>query len=108
MLQVFWSLKHKIIGQVMPIHDQEDLKELRNKWVFSLAKRQPLGKKLNIKNPKKNIFFFLIISSLDKICKYFGIKLALYFAWLGFYTRALVIPAVLGLAMWVSMGKSEV
>lgn len=28
----------------MPIHDQEDLKELRFKWVFAIAKHQPLGK----------------------------------------------------------------
>jgi anoctamin-8 len=44
---------------------------------------------------------------LDKICKYFGIKMALYFAWLAFYTRALTIPAVLGLIIWLSIGKNE-
>lgn len=43
-----------------------------------------------------------------KIYKYFGIKLALYFAWLGFYTKALIIPAFLGLAMWLSMGSDKV
>ncbi len=83
---IFWCTKHKIISQIMPIHDQENLKELRQKWVFSIFDRQPL----------------------DKISNYFGIKLAIYFAWLGFYTRSLILPAVLGLAMWLSMGKSEV
>ena len=49
---------------------------------------------------------FVII--IDKICDYFGIKIAIYFAWLGFYTRALLIPALLGLAMYLSMGNDEV
>lgn len=49
---------------------------------------------------------FVII--IDKICDYFGIKIAIYFAWLGFYTRALLIPALLGLAMYLSMGIDEV
>ncbi len=34
-------------------------------------------------------------------------KLSLYFAWLGFYTRSLILPAVLGLAAWFNMGKDE-
>ncbi|CAF0827149.1 unnamed protein product [Brachionus calyciflorus] len=82
---IFWCQKYKIISQILPIHDQDDLKELRKNWVFSLFSNQPL----------------------DKVCKYFGIKLTLYFAWLGFYTKSLLIPAFLGLAMWLSMGKDE-
>ena len=70
----------------MPIHDQDDLKDLRQSWVFSVFKHQPL----------------------NRVCNYFGIKLALYFAWLGFYTKALVIPAFLGLAMWLSTGKNDI
>ncbi len=83
---MYWCLKHKLILQIMPIHDQSDLMELRQQWVFSVFSHQPL----------------------NKVCNYFGIKLALYFAWLGFYTKALVIPAFLGLAMWLSTGKNEV
>lgn len=30
------------------------------------------------------------------IKRYFGDKVALYFAWLGFYTQMLIIPAILG------------
>uniref|UniRef100_A0A8C5SWA3 Anoctamin n=1 Tax=Laticauda laticaudata TaxID=8630 RepID=A0A8C5SWA3_LATLA len=32
----------------------------------------------------------------DEICDYFGVKIAMYFAWLGFYTSAMVYPAVFG------------
>lgn len=42
------------------------------------------------------IFFFS-----DKICNYFGVQIALYFAWLGHYTTALFIPAIVGLLFWV-------
>jgi anoctamin-8 len=45
---------------------------------------------------------------LDKICNYFGVKLALYFAWIGFYTRALIIPAILGLLVWFYTGYDDV
>lgn len=33
---------------------------------------------------------------LDTIKEYFGVKVALYFAWLGFYTEMLIAPAVIG------------
>jgi len=39
--------------------------------------------------------------SLDLISDYFGVKIAFYFCWLGHYTTALVVPAVIGLLVWV-------
>jgi hypothetical protein len=37
------SLSRGALHQVIPLHDQEQLKKLRNKWVGSLFKRQPIG-----------------------------------------------------------------
>ena len=36
----------------------------------------------------------------DEICDYFGVQIALYFAWLGHYTTALSIPAIVGFLFW--------
>ena len=37
------------------------------------------------------------LSNLDAVRDYFGVKVALYFAWLGFYTNLLIIPSIVGL-----------
>lgn len=34
---------------------------------------------------------------LDYVKEYFGVKIGLYFAWLGFYTYMLLLAAVVGL-----------
>ncbi|CAG2053476.1 unnamed protein product [Timema podura] len=39
--------------------------------------------------------------AIDAICNYFGVKVAMYFAWLGHYTTALIIPGVIGLIFWI-------
>ena len=39
----------------------------------------------------------------DKISEYFGIKIAFYFSWLGHYTSALTVPALVGLLFWVRL-----
>ncbi|EFA04121.2 anoctamin-5 isoform X2 [Tribolium castaneum] len=38
---------------------------------------------------------------LDYVKEYFGVKIALYFAWLGFYTHMLLPAAVVGLACFI-------
>ena len=40
-------------------------------------------------------------SSPDEISEYFGLKISMYFAWLGHYTTALTVPAVCGSLFWV-------
>ncbi|KEP50066.1 response to osmotic stress-like protein [Rhizoctonia solani 123E] len=50
---------------------------------------------------RKQVGFSIPISELDKIRDNFGESLALYFSFLSFYTRALFVPATLGLISWV-------
>ena len=38
---------------------------------------------------------------LDAIRKYYGVKIALYFAWLGFFTKMLIIPSIVGLVVFI-------
>ncbi|XP_078527284.1 anoctamin-8 isoform X2 [Lissotriton helveticus] len=67
-----------VIQQVFPIHEQRILNRLMKSWVQAICERQPL----------------------DDICDYFGVKISMYFAWLGFYTSAMVYPAVFGSMLW--------
>ncbi|KAM4809439.1 anoctamin-8 [Rhinophrynus dorsalis] len=67
-----------VIQQVFPVHEQRILSRLMKSWVQAVCERQPL----------------------DEICDYFGVKVAMYFSWLGFYTSSLVYPAIFGMMLW--------
>ncbi|XP_040176414.1 anoctamin-8 isoform X2 [Rana temporaria] len=67
-----------VIQQVFPVHEQKILSRLMKSWVQAVCERQPL----------------------DEICEYFGVKIGMYFSWLGFYTSSLVYPAVFGMMLW--------
>ncbi|KAG9486511.1 hypothetical protein GDO78_006726 [Eleutherodactylus coqui] len=67
-----------VIQQVFPVHEQRMLSRLMKSWVQAICERQPL----------------------DEICEYFGVKIGMYFSWLGFYTSSLVYPAVFGMMLW--------
>ncbi|XP_038182229.1 anoctamin-8 isoform X1 [Arvicola amphibius] len=67
-----------IVQQVFPVHEQRILNRLMKSWVQAVCENQPL----------------------DDICDYFGVKIAMYFAWLGFYTSAMVYPAVFGSVLY--------
>ncbi|KAJ8304856.1 hypothetical protein KUTeg_018439 [Tegillarca granosa] len=75
-----------VISQVFPLHNHDDLVDLRLTWVQAFFRKQPLG----------------------KICDYFGVKIAMYFAYLGHYTMALSVPAFLGMVVWFFQGLDEV
>ncbi|KAM9106347.1 anoctamin-8 isoform 5-T5 [Megaptera novaeangliae] len=71
----FWTTSQ---SQVFPVHEQRILNRLMKSWVQAVCENQPL----------------------DEICDYFGVKIAMYFAWLGFYTSAMVYPAVFGSVLY--------
>ncbi|XP_030630556.1 anoctamin-8 [Chanos chanos] len=68
-----------VIIQLFPLHEQRILSQLMTSWVQAVCERQPL----------------------DDICDYFGVKIAMYFAWLGFYTNSMLYPAVVGFLLWI-------
>ncbi|GLT55931.1 hypothetical protein SLA2020_290120 [Shorea laevis] len=76
------SLLHRlesegIVKQVFPLHDEMKRKKFLKSWA------------LNFKDYTKQ--------PIDEIYSYFGVKIAVYFAFLGMYTRWITFPAVLGL-----------
>ncbi|XP_031826677.1 anoctamin 8 white walker isoform X2 [Nomia melanderi] len=75
-----------IISQVFPLHELPALENLQRTWVRAFLSPQPL----------------------DDICKYFGVKITMYFAWLGHYTTALIVPAAVGAIYWVGIiGRNQ-
>nr|XP_015927771.1 anoctamin-8 isoform X2 [Parasteatoda tepidariorum] len=75
-----------VISQVLPLHNSEDLNKLKRTWMQAFLNYQPL----------------------NDICDYFGVKIAMYFAWLGHYTKALTLPAFFGLFLWLRYyGKDQ-
>eukprot|EP00055_Hartaetosiga_balthica_P010211 m.42879 g.42879 ORF g.42879 m.42879 type:complete len:915 (+) comp7082_c0_seq1:71-2815(+) len=47
---------------------------------------------------KKSFYF----QPYDLIKRYFGVKIGLYFAWLGYYTISLIIPGILGFIVFIN------
>uniref|UniRef100_A0A8D8YM26 Anoctamin n=2 Tax=Cacopsylla melanoneura TaxID=428564 RepID=A0A8D8YM26_9HEMI len=78
-------LSEGLISQIYPLHDLDALQQLRQSWVRTFVKKQPL----------------------DAVCKYFGVKIAMYFAWLGHYTFMLIIPAFMGFIFWIGFGRGD-
>lgn len=74
-------ISNGIIEHLFPVHENKTLIWLRIAWVKSFFSLQPL----------------------DKICDYFGIKIAMYFAWIGHYTNSLIYPAIVYSTFWASI-----
>nr|KAE8920385.1 hypothetical protein PF009_g29318 [Phytophthora fragariae] len=88
---VLLSAREKLLPQVMradgltnvalyPLHRDEARRQLTRRWGAQSA---------------------LALPPLEEIYAYFGPRIAMYFAWLAFYTRMLVLPSVYGVVVHV-------
>ncbi|XP_069660521.1 anoctamin-9 [Haliaeetus albicilla] len=76
-------IKKKVFEATFPLHEKEEVREfLKEKWFHW-----------------RDIF---CEQRIEKIRCYFGEKVALYFAWLGWYTYLLGIAAVAGLVVFMA------
>jgi hypothetical protein len=78
------SMKHKkMLKDQFSLHDQNDLDLLNDTWTNKLSFKSTLDQ------------------PLGRIRDYFGEKVAMYFAWLQFYTNCLIPIALLGIIVFV-------
>ncbi|CAA2980920.1 anoctamin At1g73020 [Olea europaea subsp. europaea] len=68
-----------IVKEVLPLHDENKRKKLLRSWALN--------------------WWDFTTQPLDELYLYYGVKIAIYFAFLGKYTRWLLFPATLGLTM---------
>ncbi|CAI9114269.1 OLC1v1014951C3 [Oldenlandia corymbosa var. corymbosa] len=66
-----------IVKEIFPLHDDVMRKQLVKSWALN--------------------WWDFTEQPIDEICSYFGMKIAIYFAFLGMYTRWLFFPAAFGL-----------
>ncbi|XVF74450.1 hypothetical protein PTKIN_Ptkin13bG0111300 [Pterospermum kingtungense] len=68
-----------IVKQVFPLHDETKRRKLLRSWALNC--------------------WDLTSQPIDEIYAYFGTKIAVYFAFLGMYTRWMIFPAAFGLIL---------
>ncbi|KAG2379897.1 Anoctamin-like protein [Vigna angularis] len=68
-----------IVKQVFPLHDEKKRKKLLSSWALH--------------------WWHFTNQPIDEIYTYYGAKIAIYFAFLGMYTRWLLFPAAFGLTL---------
>jgi hypothetical protein len=66
----------------------------------SLRSKLKIGKKFLLHDPKA-LADLLKHSSVHNINQYFGSQIALYFAWVEYYTKYLIVPAVAGTILYL-------
>jgi hypothetical protein len=82
-------LRKKKILALYPLHDPHSIELLKKNWMNrSMCCSVPWAQPLN------------------HIKEYFGEKIALYFSFMGFYTQALLFPAIVGIGCQVVVWRS--
>lgn len=71
----------RIVKEVFPLHDEVKRKKLLHTWALH--------------------WWDFTSQPIDEIYSYFGTKIAIYFAFLGMYTRWLLFPATFGLILQI-------
>eukprot|EP00164_Ancoracysta_twista_P000608 GFYU01000804.1.p1 GENE.GFYU01000804.1~~GFYU01000804.1.p1 ORF type:complete len:773 (+),score=236.18 GFYU01000804.1:115-2433(+) len=76
-----------VLQAMFPLHEDDKLDALADKWAYELTgiTQQPI----------------------EEIRLYFGERIALYFAWLGFYTKWLIVPSLFGLILFIVQVQND-
>ncbi|KAH9611421.1 hypothetical protein KSS87_016012 [Heliosperma pusillum] len=100
--------KESILKQVYPLHGTGKfvIAELLTYCVFELSIKYGIPLMVTDERKKKSLlrswalnWWDLTAQPIDDIYLYFGTKIAIYFAFLGMYTRWLLFPAALGILL---------
>lgn len=109
-LNEFCSLKTKYVVQMFPLHKQ-DLSVLKHNWVTYW--REPISLNDSDSGPRsssscgRRLVGEALSQPIDQVAQYFGEKVAFYFAWMEMYTRWLVVPSIVGLALFCLQVSSQ-
>ncbi|MCH92062.1 anoctamin-like protein, partial [Trifolium medium] len=93
--EIFWEIgenliqkleSENIVKQIFPLHDEKTRKKLLKTWAFH--------------------WWDFTDQPIDEIYSYYGAKIAIYFAFLGMYTRWLLFLAAFGLTLQLTDFRS--
>ena len=99
-----------VLNAYLPLHDANrndpqgvTLDKLKDSWTTLCGYRPGNVVLLSDVMENRQRWFFMrpLMQPLQDIRDYFGEKVAMYFAWLGFYSYAITFPAAIGLAMFI-------
>jgi hypothetical protein len=105
-------MKHGLLIDVLPLHDANLGEVLSNevltkRWVYPWKdSRRKIGaptvsSSYMSKGKSVPLLLYLFSQPLNDVRDYFGEKVAFYFAFIGFFTFHLVLPAILGLGVQI-------
>ena len=93
-------------------NDENNNNQHEDKKRPSVHHRPHVSPRMRLVNEWASLRNIIKNQPLDAIREYFGVKIALYFAWLGFYTSMLVPASVVGLICfsygWITLGTDPV